>query len=37
MNYTIAETYELPSEGKIYSQPINPLIKLSSMTTLHEL
>lgn len=37
MNYTIAETYELPSEGKIYSQPINPLIKLSSMTTQHEL
>jgi len=37
MNYTIAETYELPSEGKIYSQTVDPLIKLSSMQTQHEL
>lgn len=37
MNYTIAETYELPSKGLIYNKPINPMVKLTSMTTRHEL
>ena len=37
MNYTIAETYELPSKGLIYNKQVNPVIKLKSMTTQHEL
>lgn len=37
MNYTIAETYELPSNGEIYTPKIDPLIKLTSMNTAHEL
>lgn len=37
MNYTISETYDLPSRGKVYSQAVNPVIKLRSMTTSHEI
>lgn len=37
MNYTVAENYELPSKGKVYSEKINPVIKLRSMTTEHEM
>lgn len=37
MNYTIAETYELPSKGKVYNKTVNPTVKLSSMTTRNEL
>lgn len=31
-NYTIAECYELPSRGMIYSEHVNPKIELRSMT-----
>jgi hypothetical protein len=31
-NYTIAENFELPSKGEIYSEKINPQIELRSMT-----
>lgn len=37
MNYTVAETYELPSMGKIYNVNVNPLVKLKSMTTADEM
>ena len=37
MNYTIAESYTLPSHGKVYEQEINPHIKLRSMTTAEEM
>ena len=37
MNYIIAETYELPSNGNIYKEKVNPIIKLASMQTQHEL
>lgn len=36
-NYTIAESYTLPSKGLIYSEPINPSIKIRSMTTEEEM
>lgn len=36
-DYTIAETYTLPSMGRIYETPINPDIKLRSMTTAEEM
>ena len=36
-NYTISETFTLPSLGKIYSEPINPEIELRSMTTRDEM
>ena len=36
-NYTIAEEFELPSKGKIYSQPVKSTVKLKSMTTTHEM
>ena len=36
-NYTIAESFTLPSLGKVYSQAVNPEIKLRSMTTLEEM
>ena len=36
-NYTIAETYELPSKGEVYSQKINPKVRLRSMTTEEEM
>lgn len=36
-NYTIAETYELPSKGEVYSQKINSKVRLRSMTTEEEM
>ncbi len=36
-NYTIAEEFELPSKGKVYSQKVNPIVKLKSMTTTQEM
>lgn len=36
-NYSIAEEYTLPSLGKVYSQRINPVVKLRSMTTEEEM
>ena len=33
-NYCIGESYTLPSLGKIYNTPVNPEIKLRSMTEL---
>ncbi len=36
-DYTIAESYVLPSLGKVYAQPINPNIKIRSMTTEEEM
>lgn len=36
-NYTISETFTLPSLGKIYAEPINPEIELRSMTTRDEM
>lgn len=37
MDYTIAETYTLPSKGKIYNIKFDPEIKLRSMTTNEEM
>ena len=37
MNYTISETYELPSNGLVYRKPVSPTVKLKSMTTANEL
>ncbi len=36
-NYSIAEDYTLPSLGKVYSQNVNPNVKLRSMTTQDEM
>ena len=36
-NYTIMEGYEIPSKGKIYSEPLNPHIELRSMTARDEM
>ena len=36
-NYTIMEGYELPSKGKIYTEPVNPHIELRSMTARDEM
>lgn len=36
-NYTIAETYDLPSGGKIYDKEINPHVELRSMTARDEM
>jgi hypothetical protein len=36
-NYSFAEEYTLPSLGKVYTQKINPVIKLRSMTTEEEM
>lgn len=36
-NYTISETFTLPSKGLIYDRPINPEITLRSMTTMDEM
>lgn len=35
-NYTIAETYTLPSLGKIYDVEVNPSVTIKSMTTEQE-
>lgn len=37
MEYTIGETYTLPSLGKVYDRQINPNIKLRAMTTNEEM
>lgn len=37
MDYTIAETYTLPSKGKIYGIEFDPEVKLRSMTTNEEM
>lgn len=36
-DYTVSETYTLPSKGLIYNTPINPRITLRSMTTQEEM
>lgn len=36
-NYTIAEGYRLPSEGKIYDVQVNPVVELRSMTARDEM
>lgn len=36
-DYLIAETFTLPSKGKLYSQDVNPNVKLRSMTTNEEM
>ena len=36
-DYTIANEYTLPSEGKVYSKPFDPHVRLRSMTTVQEL
>lgn len=36
-NYTIAESYTLPSKGRVYSKQVNPNIKIRSMTTEEEM
>lgn len=36
-DYTIGHEYTLPSNGKVYSKDVNPLIKLRSMTTVEEM
>lgn len=35
--WTIAEDFTLPSKGKVYSQSVNPQVKLRSMTTEEEM
>lgn len=37
MSYSIAESYTLPSGGRVYPEAINPDIKIRSMTTLEEM
>lgn len=37
MDYTIAENYTLPSQGKIYGVNVNPNVKIRSMTTQEEM
>ena len=37
VDYTIAESYELPSKGLIYDIQINPVIRLRSMTVREEM
>ncbi len=36
-DYTISETYTLPSQGKIYDKPVDAQVELRSMTTREEL
>lgn len=36
-NYTIAEEFTLPSKGLVYSDPVNPVVKLRSMTARDEM
>lgn len=36
-DYVIAEDYTLPSDGKVYSKPVDPSIKIRSMTTAEEM
>lgn len=37
MDYTIGESYTLPSKGQVYSETVNPQIKIRSMTTQEEM
>lgn len=37
VNAKIAETFILPSQGKVYEEEVNPEVILSSMTTKHEM
>lgn len=37
MEYTVSETYLLPSRGKIYAEKVNPEVRLRSMTTIEEM
>ena len=36
-NFTIANEYTLPSQGRVYDREINPVFKLRSMTTVEEM
>ena len=36
-NYTIAESYELPSKGLIYEGNVKTELRLRSMTTMEEM
>jgi len=36
-NYSIAEEYVLPSRGKVYSENVNPVVRIRSMTTEEEM
>lgn len=36
-NFTVAESYELPSKGKIYDVKVNPMVELRSMTARDEM
>lgn len=36
-DFTIAQDYTLPSEGKVYGQDVTPNVKLRSMTTVEEM
>lgn len=36
-NYTLTESYRLPSDGKLYGDKVNPEITLRSMTTVEEM
>ena len=36
-NSYMTEEYQLPSLGKVYSEKVNPVVKLKSMTTVHEM
>lgn len=36
-DYSIAEEYTLPSLGKVYSENVNPVVKIKSMTTTQEM
>lgn len=35
--YVFAEEYTLPSMGKVYDVKVNPVVRLKSMTTEHEM
>lgn len=37
MGYTISEEFTLPSKGLLYNKSFNPVVKLKSMTTEHEM
>lgn len=37
MDYTMAREFTLPSRGEIYNKPVNPLVKLRSMTVIEEM
>lgn len=36
-DYCISEEYTLPSKGKVYSENVNPIVKIRSMTTNQEM